>query len=154
MKIHNLTPTEGKILLMLSHGFSMDHILSRTGTKAEAYQTHIVNIRQKTGIQDTSNQVECQEYIKSLRPIAPRQLDKNEPTPRQLEIMDFVYVKGWGIKKTAEHLRKSPQTIMNALSMGCKRARITAQGDERAEAVRELLGRKPPVKEFMGDPMF
>jgi DNA-binding CsgD family transcriptional regulator len=152
-----MTPTETRVLIFLSHGTSPAKICAKLKMTRTCFHVHCHHIRQKTGI-DTHSQFACREQVRGINQRimnAPRPTQKqSQPTPQQRKAMELFYVQGMSAKEVSFRMNISPQTVLNQLHAGCKRAGITAHGQARAEAVKALLGVPAATAPGMDDPMF
>ena len=160
--LDTLTPKERSILFNLGIGASHEKVIGDAKITAEALPSHCYNIRQKTGIADTSDPVECRSFWRAAQQEAPPKA-KKPPTPTERRVLEMV-AAGIKPKAIATRLAIIPQSVYNALNLGSQRIGVHGRGEARRLAIRAWLDAQTapaaPVTtrdhtpDPMADPMF
>lgn len=154
-----LTKREYEILDLLAVGRNYSEICALLGIAPSNIHNVVSRIRKKTGIINTKNPDECRDFIRSVPMgslVGRKRLRKlSFPTVHQAEAMSL-FARGNMCKRIALILHITPQTALNAISMGCKRAGIPCE----REAIRQYLETEyyneslEKASTLMDDPMF
>lgn len=143
-KLINLTRTERKVLQYLALGSSYSFIAQKLGISGSNVNTTCFNIRRKTGIHCTRDQMECSEYLKGNPYTGHPVKNPLPPTATQIMAMES-FAEGRNYEAVARDLSsENVQTVKNFISQGCKRAGIlySGRGEERRQAIKAWLAQR------------
>lgn len=151
--IEDLTPTESKVLYMLSRGTLYLQIVERLEITQENLHTVCFHIRQKTGIVNTKDPQECKAFITGHKEELWDQIPhKPFPTLGQVEIMRLL-AKGKSYPEIALSLQIGIQSAQNMASQGCKRAGIVGRGYMRLRAIQKWVEERDREEAGLTDPL-
>lgn len=157
-KIYLLSNRQASILRLLAQGKTYLEVIHLLGISPANLHTVVSVIRKKTGIQNTKNPQECKDWLRGRHghPFDAPTYSRwpKTPTRTQLEMMTL-HAQGLTYAQIAQQCAVTHQTVQNAVSQGCKRARIVNVGlrEERTAAIRSYLEGAGLIVEPVPDPL-